>query len=271
MSERDNPIHNAAFPRSNGYDADWVLSNQMGPNALWLVEWLTADMRLEPGMRVLDLGCGKALTSIFLAREYGVQVHAADLWVRADPNQARVQEQGLQDRIVPLRAEAHALPFARASFDAVISIDAYQYFGTDDLYLHYLSNFVKPGGQIGVVMPGLTQPIDGDVPPHLAEPQSHGTPFWEDECVCFHTADWWRAHWGRCGRVEVEAVDELPDGWRHWRDFEAALERAGKNMFPSCAEALDADGGRYIGFVRALAHRNEAEGFNLYDLPLELG
>ena len=120
-----------------------------------------------------------------------------------------MQEQGLQDRIVPLRAEAHALPFARASFDAVISVDAYQYFGTDDLYLHYLCNFVKPGGQIGVVVPGLTQPIDGAVPPYLTEPQAHGAPFWEEECVCFHTADWWRAHWGRCGRVEVHVCEAV--------------------------------------------------------------
>ncbi|HCF56895.1 MAG TPA: SAM-dependent methyltransferase, partial [Myxococcales bacterium] len=48
----------AEFPRSSGYDAAWMLDNQMGPNALWLAEWLTESMKLEPGMRVLDLGCG---------------------------------------------------------------------------------------------------------------------------------------------------------------------------------------------------------------------
>ena len=44
---------------------------------------LTVDFNatgLEPGMRVLDLGCGKGLSSIFLAKEFGVQVWAADLW-----------------------------------------------------------------------------------------------------------------------------------------------------------------------------------------------
>ena len=29
-------------------------------------------MELEPGMRVLDMGCGKAISSIFLAKEFDV-------------------------------------------------------------------------------------------------------------------------------------------------------------------------------------------------------
>ena len=53
----------------------------MGPNVLWLTEALTQVLPLEPGMRVLDLGCGAAISSIFLARELGVQVWAADLWI----------------------------------------------------------------------------------------------------------------------------------------------------------------------------------------------
>ncbi|MDZ7665662.1 MAG: hypothetical protein U5K27_10110 [Desulfotignum sp.] len=44
------------FPRSSRYDMDWMLDNQMGPNAVWLAEWLCEALPLEPGMRVLDLG-----------------------------------------------------------------------------------------------------------------------------------------------------------------------------------------------------------------------
>ena len=54
------------FPLSSKYDPEWVLENQMGPSALWLTEWLCRDMDLEPGMRVLDMGCGMAMSSIFL-------------------------------------------------------------------------------------------------------------------------------------------------------------------------------------------------------------
>ena len=45
-------LKKAEFPRSGKYDDDWMLDNQMGPNALWLVEWLCEVLPLEPGMRV---------------------------------------------------------------------------------------------------------------------------------------------------------------------------------------------------------------------------
>jgi cyclopropane fatty-acyl-phospholipid synthase-like methyltransferase len=261
----DSLLRKPEFPLSAGYERDWLLDNQMGPNAVWLLEWLLPALDLAPGMRVLDLGCGRAMTSVFLAREKAVRVWAADLWMSPDHNWRRASERGVADLVCPLRAEAHALPFAQGFFDAIVSIDAYQYFGTDDLYLSYLSGFLRPGGRLGVVVPGLTREIDGEVPEHLARPQSNGKVFWEDACWCFHTFEWWRALWARSSQVEDVRADLLPDGWRHWRDFERALELAGKQVFPSDAEALDRDQGRTIGFVRAVARRTAAPAENLYD------
>jgi len=56
-------LHHPRYARSNGYDPEWVARNQMGPNALWLTEALTEVMTIEPGMKVLDLGCGRAMSS----------------------------------------------------------------------------------------------------------------------------------------------------------------------------------------------------------------
>jgi ubiquinone/menaquinone biosynthesis C-methylase UbiE len=71
------------FPRATQYHPEWVLANGSGgANVLWLTEWLTQALDLRPGLRVLDLGCGKASWSIFLRREFGVQVWAVDLWAR---------------------------------------------------------------------------------------------------------------------------------------------------------------------------------------------
>ena len=61
-------------------------------------------------MRVLDLGCGAAISSIFLARELGVQVWAADLWIDPTQNRRRIEEAGVGDRVFPIEAEAHTLP-----------------------------------------------------------------------------------------------------------------------------------------------------------------
>jgi cyclopropane fatty-acyl-phospholipid synthase-like methyltransferase len=264
VNDIDALLRKPEFPLSSRYDRDWVLDNQMGPNALWLLEWLCEALEIAPGARVLDLGCGRALTSVFLARERGARVWAADLWIGPDQNWRRACEAGVGDLVCPVRAEAHALPFARGFFDAVVSLDSYQYYGTDDLYLPYLAGFVRPGGSLGIVVPGLVREID-EVPEHLLRPQSHGQAFWADECRSFHSAEWWRRHWGRASCVEDVRADTLPDGWRHWRDFERALELAGKQLFPSDAEALERDEGRTLALVRVLARRTAATARNLYD------
>ena len=264
MTDIRDLLNKPEFPLSGRYDPDWVLENQMGPNALWLLEWLLADLPLTPGMRVLDLGCGKALTSIFMAKEFGVQVWAADLWISPDHNRKRAEAAGVGQSVFPLRAEAHALPFPDNFFDVVVSIDAYQYFGTDVLYLGYLLRFLRPGGLVGFASPGLIQSFSV-VPRHLARCQSNGKPFWEDECWSFKTADWWYGHWRKNSNIDDIRVDTLEDGWRYWRDFEKVLEATGKSPFPSDAEALENDRGEYIGFVRAVAKRTGGAGVNLYD------
>jgi cyclopropane fatty-acyl-phospholipid synthase-like methyltransferase len=266
MSDTQHVLHRPEFPRSNSYDPDWVMENQMGPNALWLLEWLCGELDLKSEMRVLDLGCGTAMTSIFLAREFGVRVWAADLWVDADDNWRRISEAGVGDRVCPIRTECHALPFAEGFFDVVVSVDSYQYYGTDEHYMGYLSRLVRPGGRIGIVVPALMQSFEGGIPEHLTRKQANGARFWEEECRSFITLKRWCDLWGGSSRIAITVADELQNGWQYWRDFETEVERAGKNRFPSVAEALEADRGRYLGFVRLVAVRTEVgTSLNLYD------
>lgn len=237
-----------AFPRSAGYDPEWMLGNLMGPNAVWLAEALSQVMDLRPGMRVLDMGCGKAISSIFLAKEFGVQVWATDLWIAATDNWGRIRAAGLEDRVFPIHAEAHALPYAEGFFDALVSLDAYHYFGADDLYLARYAKLVQPGGQLGIVVPGLTQEFEDTLPDHLA-------PYWQADYWSFHSPAWWRRHWQRSGAVTVEHADLLPHGWRHWL---AWLEVAGAAGYPTSDEEaamLRADAGRNLGFTRVVARR----------------
>jgi len=240
------------FPRSGRYDPKWILDNQMGPNPLWLTEWLCRDMALRPGMRVLDLGSGKALSSIFLAREYEVQVWATDLWIGADDNRKRIEESGLDKQVFPIHADARSLPYAHDYFDAIVCVDAYIYFGTDDLYLDYVHRFVKPGGQIGIVVPGFMRDLNGPLPEHLR-------PFWGQDCWTWHTAQCWRNHWSRTGLVDVEVADTMPDGIGAWLQWNKARLAAGdeRESVKTDIRVMEADRGEFIGFVRMIGRRKQ--------------
>jgi cyclopropane fatty-acyl-phospholipid synthase-like methyltransferase len=186
-----------------------MMDNMMGPNALWLMESVSERVRLAPGMRLLDMGCGKAISSIFLAKEFGVQVSATDLWISATDNWERIRLAGVDDRVFPVHAEAHNLPFAHGFFDVAVSVDAYHYFGTDDLYLDYFANFIRTGGQIGIVVPGVTSEFANEPPDYLR-------PLWPSNFSSFHSSAWWREHWRRSGRVAVELADTIDEGWKDW-------------------------------------------------------
>lgn len=146
--------------KSSKYDTVFVKENMMGPNSMKIIEEVAESLTLEKGMRVLDLGFGKGLTSIFLAEEYGVTVFATDLWISATENYERIKSMDLEDKIIPMHAEAHDLPFAEEYFDVAISIDAYHYFGVEENYLtKHLALLVKKGGQIAVTVPGVEKEI----------------------------------------------------------------------------------------------------------------
>jgi cyclopropane fatty-acyl-phospholipid synthase-like methyltransferase len=155
---------------------------------------------------------------------------------------------------MPVFAEAHDLKFAHGYFDAIVSVDAYQYFGTNELYLAYLSQFLAPGGRIGIAVPGLVAEwVDGEVPEHLR-------PYWEPDCWTFHSPRWWHQLWSRSGAVEVDQADFLDDGWRDWALWCEVCAEASTNDFvlsivPREGEMVRADAGRNLGFTRVVARR----------------
>ena len=232
------------FPRSAAYDETWVNENRMGPNVLWLAESVAERMTLEPGMRVMDLGCGKACSSVFLAREFGVEVWATDLWIKPTENWERVREAGLEGQVHPIYAEAHQLPYAEGFFDAIVSLDAYHYFGTADLYLQYLAPFLRPGGEIGIVCPGFRRELGpDDAPGYLAWYLNEGA-------YSFHTPAWWRDHWRKSGLVDVTCADEPPEADAMWEEFIPHTEPEEQAVIRD-----DAEGERLLTFSRVVARK----------------
>ena len=110
------------FPKANSFDINLVRSKIMGPNPLKLCEELLRGVNIARGSRVCDLGSGTGITSVMLAREYGLDVYAVDLWSDPDENRAFFREMGVPDeRIHPVKANAaEGLPFEPEFLDGVV-------------------------------------------------------------------------------------------------------------------------------------------------------
>jgi cyclopropane fatty-acyl-phospholipid synthase-like methyltransferase len=253
----DDRLSKNQFPRASKYNPEWILTNASGgANVLWITEWLASALDLAPGMRVLDLGCGRGTSSIFLHREFGVQVWATDLWFHPTQTLQLIRDAGIEDGVFPVHSDARALPFAGNFFDAIICVDAYPYFGTDDLYLNYLANFVKPGGQIGIAGAGLVQEMDVPLPEHLKD-------WWTQDLWALHSTPWFRRLWERTGIVDIQVADTMRDGWRLWLEWI-------KTVAPDNAteiQAIEKDAGRYLGYVRLVGRRREGVKLEEYAWP----
>ena len=234
------------YPMTEKYDVNWIQENWMGPHPLWLLEDLCRHLDLQPGMKVLDMGCGKGITSVFLAKEFGVTVFANDLLIGATDNLHRFEDAGVDDKVFPIHAEAHLLPFAEDFFDVAICIDSYQYFGTSDTFfpeIYY--KLVKPGGQFGIVVPGFTKEFEAGAPENLKR-------FWSPEMYTFHSKEWWRNLWEKTGLVEITACYEINDPktiWYPWARW------SGANLGFHDEDFLDADTGDDIALVALAARR----------------
>lgn len=245
------------YPRASAYDPGWLVGLSMGPHPLWLLEDLSRDLDLRPGMRVLDLGSGRGATSVFLAREFGVEVYAADLWVPAETAEAEFVAAGVEQQVHAVHAEAHALPFEDDYFDAIVCIDAYEYFGTDDMYLGYLVRFLRPGGQLAIATPAMTKEIRdlGYIPRHIKDLVG-----WE--ALAWHTPEWWRFQWDITELVTVTAARLQDSGWQDWLLWaKVCLEHgdpAEADMVRQTIDLLEADQGEYLSFAMVTARANAA-------------
>ena len=98
-----------------------------------------------------------------------------------------IRENGLEDRVFPLHGDARFPPFAEEYFDAVVSVDSYQYYGTDVEYLQdTLLPIFKQGGQLGMISAAAVT--------SLRRPLLEGVESWVHRVNC---VDWWKEHWDR--------------------------------------------------------------------------
>ena len=97
---------------------------------------IAAKLRLEPGQRVLEIGCGWGGLAMLLAREYGVSVVGVTLSVEQHELAVqRVREAGLEDK-VDIRLQDYR--DVEGPFDRVVSVGMFEAVGVQ-YYLEYFS------------------------------------------------------------------------------------------------------------------------------------
>lgn len=188
----------------------------MGPNSVRLLEEMLEKCPINEELRVLDLGCGKGLTSLFLAKEMKAQVFATDLWISATENYKQFQEWGIADCVIPIHADANDLPYASDFFDVVISIDSFHYFANQaDFFETKILPLVKRGGKIIIAMPGLKREIHGSEPELILE--------WiqgeENEFELYHSREWWKSFLEKSNDFEIIQefdLDNFSIAWNDW-------------------------------------------------------
>ncbi|XVV12800.1 class I SAM-dependent methyltransferase [Actinoplanes sp. CA-131856] len=113
------------------------------------LDLICRKLGLEPGMRLLDVGCGWGSLAIHAAREYGVQVLGITLSTeQADFARKQVAEAGLTEQ-VEIRVQDYR-DLDDGPFDAISSVGMAEHVGTGPYkeYAQILYGQLKPGGRL---------------------------------------------------------------------------------------------------------------------------
>lgn len=114
------------------------------------LDHLCRKLRLKPGERLLDVGCGWGGLARHAAKFYGAQVYGITLsQAQLDLALARTEAAGLTDRVTLELRDYRDLP-GEPGFDKVVSVGMFEHVGHANLdqYFRILYDQVRPGGLV---------------------------------------------------------------------------------------------------------------------------
>ncbi len=159
--ERDRQAVTYHYDRSNEFYALWLDKRMVYSCAYFAthedeldtaqerkLEYICRKLRLRPGERLLDIGCGWGGLVIYAAQHYGVEAYGITLsQPQADLAQRRIQEAGLAERC---RVEVRDYRDVNeaSSFDKIVSVGMFEHVGEELLprYFQQAWYVLRPGG-----------------------------------------------------------------------------------------------------------------------------
>lgn len=105
-------------------------------------------LRLQPGQRMLDVGCGWGGLACWAAENYGVHVHGVTLsQAQLDHAQARVRLLKLEDRIT-LELKDYREVDEPGGYDAIAQVEMFEHagFANHERHFNQIHRLLKPGG-----------------------------------------------------------------------------------------------------------------------------
>ena len=204
---------------------------------------IAAKLCLQPGQRVLDIGCGWGGMALYLAQAADVHVTGVTLSEeQLAVAKARAEILGLTDRVDFRLQDYRDVP---ETFDRVVSVGMLEHVGITQLTAYYLKvrDFLGPGGVALIhsisskAPPGVTSPFlrkyifPGGYAPSLSEATAslEKAGLWMTDCEI------WRVHYAetllewrkrfQADRPAIEAMYDEKFG-RMWEFYLAACEGA---------------------------------------------
>ncbi|MBJ3762670.1 class I SAM-dependent methyltransferase [Maribius pontilimi] len=182
---------------------------------------IARKLLLEPGMEVLDIGCGWGGMALTLAQDFGAQVTGVTLSEeQAAYARARIGDAGLEDRVTIELRDYRALD---RSFDRIVSVGMFEHVGVPhyDEYFARVHDMLRPDGVALIHTIGRTEP-PGATSPWIAKYIFPGgyVPALSEMAAAFERQglgltdlEVWRLHYAKT--------------LRHWEErFNAGIDRA---------------------------------------------
>uniref|UniRef100_UPI00286A1AA6 cyclopropane-fatty-acyl-phospholipid synthase family protein n=1 Tax=Methylibium sp. TaxID=2067992 RepID=UPI00286A1AA6 len=133
-------VYSCAYFKSPDESLDQAQRNKL--------EHICRKLRLQPGERLLDIGCGWGALVCWAARHHGVRAHGITLsQQQLEYAQQRVRTEGLQD-LVTVELRDYRDIVGEGVFDKVSSVGMFEHVGLANLpaYLAIVRRVLRPGG-----------------------------------------------------------------------------------------------------------------------------